>query len=58
MSKFIELTGVDSGTVLINTRNIVYLQPVKDGTHVLFIDGKAKNVKESYDEIKKTLEDS
>lgn len=56
MSKFIELTAIESGIVLINTSNIVYFHPTENGTFVLLIEGKSKNVKEKYEDIKKILE--
>jgi len=55
MNKFIELTAIESGTALINISHIIYFHPTENGTFVLLIEGKTKNVKESYEDIKKTL---
>lgn len=52
---FIEITHDDGEKSIINTDGISTFSGTKDGTRIYFTDGGEITVKESYEEIRKTL---
>lgn len=52
---FIEVTHDDGEKSIINTSGISAFLEAKDGTRIYFMGGGEITVKESYEEIRKTL---